>query len=154
MAEPIIDPASVWDAPALAAIARAAYAQYVPLIGRDPPPMLQDFPADIADGAVWTARGAEGPVGYVVARPKGQDWLLENVAVAPDAQGGGLGRRLIARAEAEGAARGFARVVLYTNAKMTANLALYPRLGYVKTDQRREHGLDRVFFAKPLPSDG
>lgn len=148
-----IAPALPDDASALARIARAAYERYVPLIGREPAPMLQDFPADIADGAVWTARGAAGPVGYVVARPQGEDWLLENVAVAPEAQGTGLGRRLIARAEAEGAARGFARVVLYTNAKMTANLALYPRLGYVETGRRREDGFDRVFFVKAL-ADG
>ena len=154
MSEPIIEPATPEDATALAAIARAAYAQYAPLIGREPPPMLQDFPADIADGAVWTARDRERPVGYVVARPKGEDWLLENVAVSPAARGGGLGRRLIAWAEAEGAARGFARVVLYTNAKMTSNLALYPRLGYVETGQRRQDGLNRVFFAKPLPVHG
>ncbi len=149
-----IDPALPDDASALVRIARAAYETYVPLIGREPAPMLQDFPADIADGAVWTARGADGPVGYVVARPKGEDWLLENVAVAPEAQGTGLGKRLIERAEAEGAARGFARVVLYTNAKMTANLALYPRLGYVETGRGREDGFDRVFFVKPLPADG
>ncbi len=145
-----IAPALPDDASALARIARAAYETYVPLIGREPAPMLQDFPADIADGAVWTARVADGPVGYVVARPKGEDWLLENVAVAPEAQGTGLGKRLIARAEAEGAARGFARVILYTNAKMTANLSLYPSLGYVETGRREQDGFDRVFFVKAL----
>ncbi len=148
-----IDPALPDDASALVRIARAAYETYVPLIGREPAPMLQDFPADIADGAVWTARGAEGPVGYVVARPKGEDWLLENVAVAPEAQGTGLGKRLIERAEAEGAVRGFARVILYTNAKMTANLSLYPSLGYVETGRREQDGFDRVFFVKAL-ADG
>jgi hypothetical protein len=32
------------------AIARAAYIKYVPRIGREPPPMLADFAAEIAAG--------------------------------------------------------------------------------------------------------
>ena len=136
------------DVDRLREIARAAYAPYVPLIGSEPPPLLQDFAEDVADGAVWVI--GDPVSGYVVARPQGRDWLLENVAVAPDAQGTGAGRALIAFAEAEGARQGFERVVLYTNAKMEANLGLYPALGYTKTDQRTEHGLDRVFFEKAL----
>ncbi len=143
-----IRPARPEDAAALAQLARAAYARYVPLIGREPPPMLQDFPADIGDGVVWVA--GNGPDGYVVCRPKGGDWLIENVAVAPDCQGCGIGNALISFAEAQGRARGFARVTLYTNARMTDNLAMYPRLGYTETGRREEMGLDRVFFVKNL----
>ena len=79
------------DAPALAAIARAAYAPYVPRLGFEPPPMRQDFPADIAAGRVWAAEWADGGgrdgaglLGYAVARPEGPDWMIENVARAPD----------------------------------------------------------------------
>ncbi|SDW43082.1 hypothetical protein SAMN05444336_101991 [Albimonas donghaensis] len=144
------------DAPALAAIARAAYAPYVPRLGFEPPPMRQDFPADIAAGRVWAAEWADGGgrdglglLGYAVARPEGPDWMIENVARAPDGPRG-LGRALIAFAEAEGRARGFARVVLYTNAAMTENQALYPRLGYLETGRREENGLSRVFYARDL----
>ncbi len=137
------------DAAACTALARTAYASYVPLIGRDPPPMLQEFPADIAAGRVWVA--GNPPEGYVVAYPKdAESWLLENVAVAPDAQGKGLGRRLISHAEQMAQGAGAKAVVLYTNARMEANLRLYPRLGYVETGASNEHGLDRVYFRKLL----
>jgi len=140
------------DAPRLSDIARAAYAPYVAEIGRAPPPMLQDFPADIAEGAVRViGRPADA---YIVARPRGGDWLIENVAVDPACQGQGLGRRLIAWAEAEARARGFSRVVLYTNMAMRGNLALYPRLGYREVARREEHGLSRAFFEKTLARDG
>jgi hypothetical protein len=43
---------------------------------------------------------------------------------------------------------------LYTNAAMSENLALYPRLGYREVDRRRDAGFDRVFFAKPTPLAG
>ena len=104
--------------------------------------------ADVADGAVWVA--GDPPEGYVVARPQGADWLLENVAVVPGAKGKGLGGSLIRFAEAEGARRGFAKVVLYTNVNMVANLSMYPALGYTRIDQRTEHGLSRVYFEKSL----
>jgi hypothetical protein len=54
-------------------------------------------------------------------------------------------------AEDEVAVRlGLRRVHLYTNAKMTANLSIYPRLGYVEIDRRSEDGFDRVYFEKRL----
>lgn len=136
------------DAAALGVIARAAYAAYVPLIGREPPPMLQDFASDIAAGRVWVS--GTPPLGYVVALQRSPAWLLENVAVAPYAQGAGLGRILIAHVEAMARAAGAEAVELYTHAKMTANRALYPRLGYEQIGARTEHGLDRVFFRKTL----
>ena len=76
--------------------------------------------------------------------------MLENVAVAPAAQGKGLGGRLIRFAEAEGARRGFTRVVLYTNVNMHANLAMYPALGYSEIGRTSGNGLERVHFEKPL----
>lgn len=151
MADPAVPPirtARSEDTAALGLIARAAYEPYVAAIGREPPPMVQDFTAAIAAGR---ARVIGEPVrGFVIAYADGDEWLIENVAVAPEAQGQGLGRALIRAAEADGMARGHARVVLYTNAAMAPNLTLYPRLGYAETARRREHGLDRVYFAKPL----
>ncbi len=113
--------------------------------------MLQDFPADIASGHVWV--GGEPVAGYVVARPQGREWLLENVAVDPAVQGTGLGRALIDHVESMARAAGAQAVELYTHASMTANRRLYPRLGYVETAQKTEHGLDRVYFRKSLLDD-
>ena len=144
----MIRPGRAQDIARLGEIARAAYAPYVPLIGFEPPPLLQDFDQDVAEAAVWVS--GEPVLGYVVARRKGDDWLLENVAVAPEAQGRGLGRALIGFAEEEGARRGFARIVLYTNIHMTANLVLYPALGYREVAHLTEDGLSRVYFEKQL----
>ena len=143
-----VRPARLEEAERLTQIARQAYAPFVPLIGREPPPMLQDFPADIAAGACWVS--GDPAQGFVVARPFRGNWLLENVAVADEARGTGTGRALIAFAEAEGERQRFGKVVLYTHAKMTRNLTLYPRLGYVQAGSRTELGLDRVYFEKLL----
>lgn len=73
---------------------------------------------------------------------------LENVAVAPECQGHGLGKRLIGHCEQTARALGCAAVELYTNEKMTENLSLYPAMGYVETGRRREDGFNRVYFRK------
>ena len=110
--------------------------------------MLQDFPVDIAQGHVWV--GGDPVAGYVVARPTDSNWLLENVAVDPSAQGAGLGRDLIAHVEALARAAGAQAIELYTHASMTENRRLYPRLGYTETAQKTEQGLDRIYFRKSL----
>ncbi|SFI67392.1 GNAT family N-acetyltransferase [Albimonas pacifica] len=150
-----IRPARPADAPALSALVRESFALYVPRMGREPAPMAQDFPADIAAGRCWAADGPDGLLGLLVAYADGPaedpSFHLETVAVSPAAQGAGLGRALIAFAEDEARSRGLPCVRLYTNASMVENLALYPRLGYVETGRRTENGFERVFFEKPLP---
>jgi len=136
------------DVAAVAAIARSAYALYVPRIGRAPAPMVADFAAAQATGQLWVVGG---PVaGYVVAYPRGDHWHLENVALAPAAQGRGLGKALIAHVEMLARAAGAVAVELYTNEKMTENQALYPALGYAETGRRSEDGFARVYYRKEL----
>ncbi|GGW36440.1 N-acetyltransferase [Gemmobacter lanyuensis] len=139
------------DAAFLRACAEAAYARYVPEIGRRPAPMDADFPAQIAAGQVSVAEDVQGmPQGYVVCVPRADHMLLESVAVHPRAVGQGLGRLLIAHCETLARAQALPEVRLYTNAKMAANLGLYPHLGYRETGRGVENGFDRVYFAKVL----
>ena len=147
-----IRPARPEDRAPIERIARAAYAPYVPRIGRAPAPMVADFAAAIAAGRVWVT--GDPVAGYVVAWPRADHWHLENVAVAPGAQGRGLGRALIGHVEALARTSGARAVELYTNARMTENLGLYPRLGYAETGRGTEDGFDRVFFRKALDGCG
>ncbi|MEO1494020.1 MAG: GNAT family N-acetyltransferase [Pseudomonadota bacterium] len=145
------------DVPRLYAIAEAAYAGYVPLIGRKPAPMVADFAALTERGVVDVAVAEKGdavrvaPSGYIVHYAvDAETWHLENIAVAPEGQGRGIGGALIAYAEDAARLHGARTMTLYTNAKMAGNLTLYPALGYVETRRAQEDGFDRVFFEKPL----
>jgi ribosomal protein S18 acetylase RimI-like enzyme len=89
-------------------------------------------------------------VGLVVLLPEQQAMLLDNVAVAPRAQGRGFGVKLIAFAEESARAAGFAVIRLYTQDIMTENLALYSRLGFVETHRGEEIGLNRVYMSKTI----
>ena len=137
----------------LAAVARCAadaYRKYVTRIGREPAPMVADFAAQIDAGIVHVFDDADSVAGFIVFYPRGDSIHLENVAVAEHAQGRGIGRALIAFCEACAREDGFTAIELYTNARMTENLALYPRLGYRETARRTEDGFDRVYFEKSL----
>lgn len=145
----MIRPATSADEAAIRDCAERAYAAYVPLIGRRPAPMDADVAGQIAAGQVWVA-DAGGVQGFVVFFPEDGDVLLENVAVLPQAAGRGIGKALVAFCEAAARRQGARAVRLYTNAKMTANLSIYPRLGYAETGRRTENGFDRVFYEKRL----
>jgi N-acetylglutamate synthase-like GNAT family acetyltransferase len=138
------------DVPAIRELVRAAYAIYVPRIGREPAPVTADYKTLVDAGAVWVATKDEEIAGVLVLQPTAESLLLENVAVRPDRQRRGVGRMLIAFAEQEAARRGFDEVSLYTNAHMTENLSLYPALGYVEVARKSEHGFERVFFRKQV----
>jgi ribosomal protein S18 acetylase RimI-like enzyme len=143
-----IRPANPADAAAVAACVRAAYAGYIERIGREPAPMTADYPGLIAAGAVWVAEEGGEVVGVLVLHAQPPAVLVENVAVAPHRQGRGLGRELMRFAEAQARRAGLSETVLYTNEKMTENLAFYPALGYVETGRREQDGFARVFFRK------
>jgi ribosomal protein S18 acetylase RimI-like enzyme len=139
------------DRATVEAIVRNAYSVYIPRIGKPPGPMLDDYRRLIADRDVNVLEDVAGEIaGLVVLLPKADHLLLDNIAVRPDCQGRGIGRRLIAFAEGEGRRLGFAELRLYTHEKMSENMALYKRLGFVETGRGREAGYDRVFMTKRL----
>jgi len=141
-------PADAWS---VRACAVAAYSRYIAAIGCPPAPMVADFDALIAAGSLHVAEGKGGNLtGFIVFFPVGGAMMLENVAVHPDAAGRGIGRALIAFCEEEARRAGLPAVTLYTNAAMIENLAIYPRLGYMRTGRRTEDGFDRVYFRKSL----
>ncbi len=142
--------ATLADAAAVAALTEAAYARYVPRIGRKPMPMLDDHAARIGGGEVFVL-DLDGQVAgliSLVAEPGAL--LIYSVAVAPEHQGSGYGRMLMAFAETAALERGVSALRLYTNVKMTENQSIYRRLGFVETHRAEEHGLSRVFMEKRL----
>lgn len=116
--------------------------------------MSANYAELVAAGEVWVGLEDRRVTGVLVIRPTEGELLLENVAVVPARQGRGHGRALISFAEGRARELGLEAAVLYTNEAMAENLALYPRLGYVETERRVEHGYRRVLFRKSVvPED-
>ncbi len=140
------------DVAAVERIVNDAYAHYVGRIGATPGPMLDDYPARVAQGVVHvldTPGGIQGVI-VLIPEPDSSCMLLDNIAVAPQAQGRGYGRQMLQWAEDVARRAGCTHLRLYTQEKMTENLAIYKRRGYVETHRAKEIGLNRVFMKKPL----
>ncbi|MBT8433272.1 MAG: GNAT family N-acetyltransferase [Gammaproteobacteria bacterium] len=112
--------------------------------------MVADFAASIAKGHLYVAQVDNQIVGFAVFYARQDHVHLENVAVTPGFQNRGFGRKLIEYVEQQAQQEGYNRIELYTNASMSENLELYPRLGFKQFDRRLEDGFDRVFFSKTL----
>ncbi|SRR6266851_2088461 len=142
------------DRAAVEAIVHAAYAVYVERIGKRPGPMLDDYARLIADGMVSVLADADRTIAAIIVLvPQPDHLLLDNIAVRPDRQGQGLGRQLVEFAENEARRLGHAELRLYTHEKMTENIGLYTRLGFVETGRGHQAGYDRVFMRKYVATD-
>lgn len=140
------------DAPAVRDLTRAAYAEWVPVLGREPKPMAADYDAAVRDHVVDMLH-LDGELAAVIEmRPEADHLLVMNVAVSPAHRGRSHGRALLAHAEEFARSLGLGEVRLYTNARLTGNVTLYERVGY-KVD-REEEASPRlgvfVYMSKPL----
>ena len=137
------------EAAEIAALVRAAYAPYPARIGARPAPMDADYEREIALNEVWVAPGG-GAIEAVMVLSHADDHLfVDNLAVAPAAQGSGRGRALLAHAEARAAALGLPELRLLTHELMTENRAIYEHLGWRQTEAPADERLGRVYFRKP-----
>jgi ribosomal protein S18 acetylase RimI-like enzyme len=135
------------DRAAVERIVYEAYAPWVERIGMRPAPMDADYAALIAEGRVHVTGSAEVD-GLIVLIPEDGALLVENVAVRSRLHGQGIGRRLLAFAEEQARARGVPALRLYTNAKMTRNIALYESLGYAETERKTIPGGGQIVLMR------
>ena len=140
-------PATADDAARLGELARAAYGHYVERIGSPPRPLTDDYAAVVRDHDVTVAERGAAIVGLIVLGADEEGFFVDNVAVDPAHQGGGIGRALLEHAEAMARRAGFDSIYLYTHELMTENLAMYARTGYVEYDRRR-HGDDCLVYLR------
>ena len=134
------------DLPSVRSVVASAYARYLNRMDRPPAPVLNDYRAATASGQVWVL--GDPVFCVIVLIGQGNALLVENVAVAPAAQGQGFGRMLMEFAERQALARGLGKLTLYTNEVMTENLELYARLGFREVSRHAEDGYRRVYMEK------
>ena len=118
------------DAVAVRQLVREAYAKWVPIFGREPTPMMADYDKAVIEHEVdlLHIEGALVAVIEMIIRPG--ELFIENIAVAPSHHGQGLGRRLMAHAEARAVMLGLPRIGLLTGQVMLSNVRLYQSLGF------------------------
>ena len=138
------------DAAGMKRCAERAYQHYIPRMGKPPAPMLEDYEDIIQRHTAFVIEEQGEIIGLLVLIPKASAMLLDNIAVDPAHRGKGPGRRLLEPAETRARSRGYAHLELYTNRRMTENLAMYPALEYAETGRRLEQGYNRIYMRKAL----
>ena len=118
------------DVEVVTKLTRAAYAKWVPVIGREPLPMKADYAAAIRNHRIDLLYVESEVAALIETIQHPEDLLIENVAVAPHFQKRGYGRRMVAHAEQLAVKAGLSQIRLYTNVKFEENLRLYESLGY------------------------
>jgi len=136
------------DVPAIRALVDAAYAKWVPVIGREPAPMTADYDRAVRDHVIDLLFADDRLVALIELVGEPDCLLIENVAVVPAEAGRGHGRALMAHAVVVARALGRERIRLYTNRLMEANIALYRRLGYaIDREEVTVEGFHRVHMS-------
>jgi ribosomal protein S18 acetylase RimI-like enzyme len=147
MNEVSLRPGAPADAPRLTELVQAAYGHYVERLDGPPRPMTDDYDDVVRTQRVTVAERGDRVVGLIVLGIDDEGFFVDNVAVDPADQGGGVGRALLEHAEAEARRAGFDSIYLYTHERLVENLALYARIGYVEYD-RRLHGDARLVYLR------
>jgi len=142
--------ASLADVEAIAALTDAAYEKYIPLIGRKPMPMTADYAKMAVENEIWLLNVHDQLAGILVLEYEPDTLLIYSVAIQPEYQKKGLGRRLLALAEEQAVQAGYRTIRLYTNALFEYNLNLYKNLGYHETSREPFLGSTLVHMAKML----
>jgi GNAT superfamily N-acetyltransferase len=131
-------------------LVRAAYAKWVPILGREPLPMKADYERAVREHQIDILYIDGRMVGLIETMLRSDHLWIENIAVRPDSQGKGLGRQLLAHVERKAAEAGWAETRLQTNAAFEANVALYTRAGYSVDRREPFMGGTTVYMSKKL----
>lgn len=104
--------------------------------------------------SIWIAEVDDEPIGYAHVRVVMDEAELLNLAVLPDRRRGGVGRLLLAHAEAEAKEGGATRFFLEVRRDNAAAIGLYLGAGWEQVGIRKgyysEDGADAIVLSKVL----
>lgn len=104
--------------------------------------MVADYKTAVAQHLIDLYQESGETVGLIEVIPQKDFLLIENLAVAPQYQGKGIGDHLLSHAEIVARSLNLCEVRLYTNAAFTENVSYYSKRGY------------EVFAKEPIATGG
>jgi ribosomal protein S18 acetylase RimI-like enzyme len=108
-------------------------------------PNVEEVKQRLTEGPVWVALLEGTVVATVSAVPQGESLYVRGMAALPSARGRQIGKLLMDSVQDFGSAHGCKRLFLSTTPFLGRAIALYERLGFVRTAER-PHDL----FGTPL----
>ncbi len=101
---------------------------------------VEDVAVRFAAGPVLIAQAGDELIGSVYGAVKEDGLYLTRMAVRPDWQKRGVGRALLAAAEAEARSLALRRLTLRVRVNLPANRAYFKRAGFAVTGQGQDPG--------------
>jgi GNAT superfamily N-acetyltransferase len=138
------------DAADVRELTRSAYAKWVPLIGREPVPMLADYERAVREHMIDLLFVGAGLAALIETVDQADHLLIENLAVAPPFQGRGYGRLLLDHAERLAASLRLPELKLYTNQQFATNIEFYGRHGFAVDREEPFRGGFKVHMSKRI----
>jgi ADP-ribosyl-[dinitrogen reductase] hydrolase len=139
------------DAEAVRRLVREAYAQWVPVIGREPMPMKADYERAVRDHEIDLLYADGDLVALIEVIANADHLFIENIAVLPHRQGQGLGRHLLSHAEEKARKSNLRELRLLTNQAFATNIRLYESVGFrVDRTEPFPGGGTTVYMSKPI----
>ena len=147
-----LTPIADGDAGEVLTVQRAAFVSEAAIYGSvDMPPLTQTLPelqAELRAESGFVARIGGRLVGAIRFVERDGLLLIGRIAIAPDMQGEGIGRMLLAAAEESS---GASVAELFTGSLSEANLRLYEACGYEEHERIPDgDGTEQVFLRKQL----
>jgi ribosomal protein S18 acetylase RimI-like enzyme len=118
------------DLACVKALQAQAYARNRRLLGMEPLPLQADYSEIFQTMEVWLAEERNALQGVLILQPRADDLLIWSIAIAPDAQGHGLGPIMLDAAEVRARQLGRSVIRLYTGSKLDTLIGWYHRHGY------------------------
>lgn len=138
------------DAAQIRALTRAAYARWIPIIGREPLPMQADYDHAVREHMIDLLFWRTELAALIEMQHNPDHLFIVNVAVSPSFHGQGHGRHMMGHAERLAASLGLAAVRLDTNKQFSRNIELYRRLGYAVDREEPFRDAVKVYMSKRL----
>lgn len=133
-----INPATIDQAPSIAAVLRQAFLEYEPLYTPQgfaaTTPTAEQIEDRWEEGPVWVAMQDEAVVGTVAVVPKGESLYVRSMAIVQAARGQGVGKLLLEEAERFARENGFQRMFLSTTPFLDRAIRLYEHFGFRRTE--------------------
>ncbi|AZS37259.1 hypothetical protein CVS47_01893 [Microbacterium lemovicicum] len=147
-----VRPIGPGDAGEVLTVQRAAFVSEALIYGDPDQPALTQtlaqLEAELVDAGGYVAIVEGRIVGAIRTRERGDVLEIGRIAIAPDQQGGGLGRTLLATAERTTRCR---TAELFTGSLSEANIRLYEDCGYEEFERIEQgDGTAQVFLRKRL----
>ena len=138
------------DVETIKQIVMAAYAKWVPLINREPLPMVADYKSAIKIHRFDLLEAGGKVVGLIETAAKDDHLWIENIAVKPEDQRNGFGTVMISKAEELAKDAGLFELRLLTNAAFESNIQLYKKTDFVVDRKVPFMGGFTVYMSKTL----